>query len=454
MRKRMILTLVLAAVLLVTSGCGLIVKDAEVDKQTVIVEVAGKSITKQEVTDAANSMLGYWSYYYSMSGYPFDMTDADTISEAQDSAIDGLIQTAVVEQKEREMGFLDFTDEELAAMQATVDEAHQDYFDTTKTNYFADTELTGEALDQAVEARMAELGYATREEALESEKTNAAYDKLKAEVVKDVAVTDEEIQTDYDAKLENAKARYLSDLSAYGTDVSNGATIYYVPAGYRYVKHILLKLAQEDSDAISELEAQKGEKDAQLANVQASLSELPADATTDTEEQAASRKALDETKATLDEEIAQLQKQIDERNEAAFAAIQPKVDEVLQKLAEGGDFDELVATYGEDSGMTVSPAKEQGYLVCEGYTGMVEPFVTGAMALASVGDVSPAVRSTFGVHIIKYESDVAEAETPIEDVRETIMSSLLTTKQDTAFNEQLDAWVTEANAKIYKDRMK
>ena len=267
-------------------------------------------------------------------------------------------------------------------------------------------------------------------------------------------MTEEEIKADYDTNLGNAKAKYLSSLSAYATDVSNGATVYYTPAGYRYVKHILLKLAQEDTDALTALQSDMTEKTTQLSNVEASLAELPADSATDTEEQAASRKGLDETKATLDTEIADLQKQIDERTEKAFAALQPKVDEVLQKLAEGADFDELIATYGEDPGMTVSPAKEQGYLVCEGYTGMVEPFVTGAMALKAVGDVSPAVRSDYGVHIITYVSDVAEAETPLDNVRETISAALLSTKQDEAFTAQLTTWTTEANAKIYKDRLK
>ena len=46
MGKRVTLAWMLVFALFVTSGCGLIVKDPQVDKQTVIIEVAGKTFTK------------------------------------------------------------------------------------------------------------------------------------------------------------------------------------------------------------------------------------------------------------------------------------------------------------------------------------------------------------------------------------------------------------------------
>ena len=46
MRKYALLVMVMALILAFTSSCGLIVKDAEVDAQTVIAEVAGTTVTK------------------------------------------------------------------------------------------------------------------------------------------------------------------------------------------------------------------------------------------------------------------------------------------------------------------------------------------------------------------------------------------------------------------------
>ena len=49
MRKYALLVLLMAFIVAFTSSCGLIVKDAAVDAQTVIIEVAGKTIVKADV---------------------------------------------------------------------------------------------------------------------------------------------------------------------------------------------------------------------------------------------------------------------------------------------------------------------------------------------------------------------------------------------------------------------
>ena len=76
-----------------------------------------------------------------------------------------------------------------------------------------------------------------------------------------------------------------------------------------------------------------------------------------------------------------------------------------------------------------------------------------AMALANVGDVSEPVRSEYGIHIIKYVSDAVEGEVGLDAVRDALETEVLTQKQDEAYNAAVEAWVEEADAKIYKDRM-
>ena len=450
MRKRVFLAVLMVAAIALTTSCGLIEKNEEVDQQTVIIDVAGKQFTKAEVQQAVASTLSYQSYLYSMYGMNFDATSADTISAAQDNAISTLVQSAVLEKKEAEYGVDQFTDEELATLQQTVDSNYQTYMDSVKTNYFADTELTGDELDKAIEAKMTELGYSTKDDMLTSEKSSSAYDKLKAEIVKDVAVTDDEIQTEYDSKLAAAQASYASNLSQYGTDVQNGTTIYYRPAGYRYVKNLLRTLGEEDSKAISDLNTQITDKQSQLDTANTSLAALPEDAATYTEEQAKDREALTASVTTLTAELADLQSQLDSKTEAAYAALQPTIDEILAKITAGEDFDKLIEEYGQDTGTANHP---DGYLVCAGDTAYVAPFTEAAMALEKIGDVSPATRSTYGVHILKYVSDVTEGAVALDEVKDALSASLLTTKQDSLFNTTLEQWVTEANAKTYKDRL-
>ena len=146
---------------------------------------------------------------------------------------------------------------------------------------------------------------------------------------------------------------------------------------------------------------------------------------------------------------------ISPEEEAAYAALQPTIEEIQGKLAEeGADFDALMEEYGEDTGMQSEPAKTNGYPVCEQSTNWVEEFRTAAMALAKVGDISEPVRSTYGIHIIKYVSDAVEGPVAFDEVKDTIESSLLSTKQDETYNAAVDAWVEAANAKVDRDALK
>ncbi len=453
MRKRVIMAFVLIAALVLTSACSLIVKDEEVDKQTPIVEVAGKTFTKDEVNLQTQNMLDYQEYLYSMYGMSFDRTDASNISAAQDSAIDGLVQQAVLEQKATELGLDQLTDEETAAIQESAQSTYDSYVQSVTSAYFADTELTGDELTKAVEEQMAALGYPTLEELVENERLNTVLEKVEAEAVKDVTVSEEEIESEYAARVESAKSSYENSPSTYGTDVSNGNAIYYVPAGYRYVKHILIQFAQEDQTKLDELESSISAKQSELNVAQTSLADLGEDASQDDENTAKNRTELAKTVDTLTAEIADLQSQLSAAKEAAYTAIQPKVDEVLAKLAAGEDFDALMEQYGEDPGMQQSPAKETGYAVSADSTNWVPEFTEGAMALTKVGDVSEGVRTDYGIHIIKYVSDAQEGETGLDSVRSELESELLSQKQNEAYTAAVDKWVEEAQAKIYKDRL-
>ena len=327
------------------------------------------------------------------------------------------------------------------------------YSARTDKEYPADAPLEGEALDAAVEAKMAEYGYPTRDELLTYETESTVLEKVYDEAVKDVTVSEEELQEAYNTHVESAMTTYGNSPSSYGTDVQNGSTIYYVPAGYRYVKHILIEFTDEDSDTISDLESQISEKQTELTTAQNSLTDLGEDASADDEATAQNRATLTETVDTCTTEIADLETQLADAKEAAYAAIQPTVDEVLEKIAAGEDFDALIEQYGQDPGMESSPAKEDGYPVSADSTNWVTEFRDAAMALANVGDVSEPVRSDYGIHIIKYVSDAVEGEVGLDAVRDALESEVLTQKQDEAYNAAVEAWVEEADAKIYKDRL-
>lgn len=460
MRKYAILVVLVALVVAFTSGCDLIVKDEEVDAQTVIVEVAGTTIVKSEVEAAAQNYMDYQSYIYSMYGMSYDETDEDHITAAQEYAISALIEEAVTAEKASEYGTDQFTDDELASITESVDETYNSYLSAVQSYYFADTELTGDALEEAVQAKLVELGYSTEEEMIEQEKQDEAISKLKEEVVKDVTVSDDEITDEYATNVSSAKSTYTSDLTQYASDVDDGSIIYYVPDGYRYVKNLLIKISDEDSNTIDTLTSDLSDAQSSLESTQEALDELNTDADSDTEmtdeELASQQKSLDELTAqleTLNTEISDLTEQLATATEAAYMAIQPTVDEVEAKLAAGEDFDTLLEEYGEDTGMQTEPTKTTGYLVCEGMTTYVDEFMTEAMALSKVGDISDPFRTDYGIHILEYASDVESGDVLLSAIKDDIEAELLSDKQDTLYDETVQQWITDAGAKTYTKRM-
>lgn len=448
MRKKAILAFMLAAALLLT-GCALVEKDQAVDDATPIIQLGDKTITKVQVSNALEYQLYNTSMMYSYYGMSFDPTDATVRAQALDDVVNGLTQQLVKEKKAAELGFDTFTEEEDKAIRETAQKNMDSDKETVKANYFADTKLEGEALDIAIQEKMTELG-ATFDSYYESAKATATEKKLRDSVISGISVTDEQIKGDYDSRVAEAKSTYTSNLSAYGSSVNSNADVYYAPAGYRYVKHILRKFPDETQTSLTNLQTQLSDKTSQISTLDSSITALGDTVAQDDPK----RTDLNAQKSALEQAKADLQAQYDKTLEDAYAALQPKVDEVLGKIAAGEDFDALMETYGEDPGMQTSPQKETGYAVCAGFTSFDPAFTEAAMALKQVGDVSPAVRGQNGIHIIKYVSDIAEGAVPLDTVKEKISSALLTGMQDDAYTAKVDEWVAASGVKVYKDNMK
>jgi hypothetical protein len=448
MRKKAILAFMLAAALLLT-GCALVEKDQAVDDATPIIQLGDRTITKVQVSNALQYQLSYTSMMYSYYGMNFDPTDATVRAQALDSVITGLTQQVVKEKKAAELGFDTFTDEEDKVIRDTAQKNLDTEKESVKTDYFADTKLEGEALDTAIQEKMTELG-ATFDRYYANDKLTETEKKLKDSVISGITVTDDEIKSDYDTRVADAKKNYESNLSAYGSSVNSNADVYYAPAGYRYVKHILRKFPADTQTALTNLQTQISDKATQITTVDSSITALGDTVAQDDPK----RTDLNAQKTALEQAKADLQAQYDKALEDAYMALQPTVDEVLGKIAAGEDFDALMATYGEDPGMQASPQKENGYAVCEGFTSFDPAFTAAAMALKQVGDVSPAVRGQSGIHIINYVSDIAEGAVPLDTVKEKISSELLTGMQDDAYTAKIDEWVAASGVKVYKDRMK
>lgn len=408
MRKRVFLALMLVLALLAATGCSQVANEKAADPQAPAAEVLGKTITHGDVNAQTEYLLDYYEYMYSMYGMTFDRTNAEIAASAREAALESLIQNVVIEAKVTEKGLDQFTAEEEAEMAASVEESYKNYSDFIKGYMFSDSELTGDELQAEIDKQMVAMGYGSKEEMLQNERLNRANNKLIDEIIKDVTVSEDEIVAQYNKYLENDKTVYTSSPASYGNDLSNGITPYYAPAGYRNVKHILLAFSAEDQDAIDELNSQ-------IASAE-------------------------------EADVAALQEQLDAATEKAYAALQPAIDEINARLAAGESFESLITEYNEDPGMT---ADSVGYAVSADSVNWVQSFTDGSMALANVGDVSEPVRSSYGIHIIQYASDIPEGEVGLENVRAELEAELLMTKQDAKFAEVVQQWVNEAKPKKF-----
>ena len=103
MRKKALLAAMMALVLLL-SGCALIVKDEAVDNATEIIRMGDQVITNDKVKAQVENQLYYMANQYATYGYNIDTTDPDVIAQAQSAAVEALKNDLALTAKAKELG--------------------------------------------------------------------------------------------------------------------------------------------------------------------------------------------------------------------------------------------------------------------------------------------------------------------------------------------------------------
>ena len=456
MRKKALLALMMAAILLL-SGCALIKKDQAVDDATEIIRMGDQVITKKEVLAQAEQELYDQYSLYSMFGYSYDVSDPENIEAAKNSAVDTLKTSLALTAKAKELGLDQLSDEELESVKTTAQANLDSVIASAKAYVEGGSEMDETALAEAA-AKMAEDAGYTLDAYIAQGTTDAISAKLKEYAVKDVAVTDEEIQAEYDSRVESHKTTYSESAGTWASAANNNSTLYYTPAGVRRVKQILIKFKDEDKTAIDDAKTKLNDANTAVTTAQAKVD--AAQGTVDTEgisdeDKAKAEETLSAAKQELedaDKALLAANQAVTEATDKAFANIDEKADAVLAQLAEeGADWQKIMDENNEDEGMKDN---EKGYAVATGMTNFDAAFVDAAMALEKIGDISPKTKGSYGYYIIRYESDEAEGPVALDAVKETLSSSLLTTKQNDAYEATKAQWVDEAGIKVDLNALK
>lgn len=418
MKKINVLALVLALMLLL-AGCA--------EKDPAVITVNGETMNKSALTEQLDAQIAYnqqlnnlyLSYYGQSAGYP---TDRATVADALATAC---MNTMVALQKAKELGLDQLTEEESAAVKENAQTEFDRIIASIAASDYADLaeeEATGKAIAFAKEKGVDLNSY------IDSETKSMMLDKLQQEMIKDVTVTDEEVQAAYNKRVEEDKAFFDLNPEIFGDYINQSyARPYYAPEGYRYVKHILLQFSEEDLTVIN----QKRDALTMAAGAVGQAKNGQGDVDTAQKEMDAAQAAYEDAKA------------------AAREHLQPRIDEILAlATAEGADFDALVAQYNEDTGMPAA-----GYAICTGYPSFVASFVNDGMALENIGDVSQPSFSDYGCHIIKYVGDLTAGAYESEAGLAEMKADMLYDAQNKVFDEKLAQWVSEADVKIDLDTL-
>ena len=446
MKKKAFLALLLTVTMLL-SGCALIKKDAAVDAKRVILSYNGKDVTKAEVQAQVDYELQQTAYMYSMyyGQNNYDTTDPQAIAAAQEAAVEDIKKDLVLEAKAEELKIADkLTEEDLAAIQEDAKADYDYYLSYAKSA--VDQTLEGDALEEAAKKYLDEREV-TMEEMEKQAKESKILELLRAEIIKDVDVSEDEIKAEYDSKVESAKTTYGENPASYA-NAANSSTIYYAPAGVRRVKQILIKFKTEDQTAIDEANTKVTTATSKVTAAQQILD----GADYSDEEKAQAQTDLEKAQA----ELEAANKEVEELTDKAYANIDEAADEVLKQLADGADWDTLMAEKTEDPGMkTGRDTAVTGYAVAEGMTSFDSAFVTAAMNLKAIGDVSEKTRgASGGYYIIKYVADQAEGPIDYDSVKDTLKSSLLSSKQTSHYNTTVDEWIAAADIKADMNALK
>lgn len=403
-----LLALLLTVMLCVTSSvCA--IAESEPNPADVMVTVNGKEITREKIDVIASNLVASYAQY----GY--DTSDAAFLAVMNQYAVEYAVQLEVMEQKAAEMGFDQFTDEEKAQIAAENAAEWNGIVDMYVTYYGGVTaESTEEEVAAArvnILAMLESMGY-TEAAMLENALENTMFDRVEASMVEGATVTDEEVKALFDEYVKQDEANYKEDVGMYEYMTQYyGETAYYTPEGYRGITHILLEVDQE-----------------LLGNYQALTAEL--------EEQQEAAETAEEGAAAV------TQADVDAAYQAIITSVQPTIDEINQKLADGVAFADLIVEYGTDPGMEQEPAKSEGYSVHMDSIIWDPVFVQAAFSVNNVGDISAPVVGSYGVHIVQYTRDVpAGAVAYTEDIALALHEAALSEKENELFNTTMEAWL-------------
>ena len=409
--------------------------------EDILAVVNEKNVLRSDIQPIYDSLASEYS------SYGMDLSSMEGYIES--IALEYTIQNELWNQKAAENGFDKFSAEEEAEFAAKAQTEWTNIVDQNYTYFLTSTSETPTDQEIAdakamVEQELANQGY-TLDKVAEYYKQSKIQEKIIELLLKDVpALTDEEIQAEYDKRVTQDKESFESSIAAYESASSAGEQgIWYVPEGIRGITHILLKV---DSELLNKYLDAKAQLVAQQTQAEAleeeDIDPLPEETSVTADPAATASPQPTADPAATPIPVPVTQADVDAAHQAVLDSIKDKTDDIYKRLAAGESFAALVAEYGEDPGMQQEPYKTEGYSVHKDFEGFIQEFTQGAFAaeLVKVGDYGQPIVGSYGVHILCYNRDVPSGPKELTEERKGLLLEEMKQARD---NEIIEAAIKE-----------
>lgn len=373
----------------------------------VVAEYNGGQLLSTEVIPVFNDELTTQVF----SGY-----SAEEVSDSVlQSVLSELTAQKLVDAKVRELGLDQIAEEEQRAIHQQAQQQYRDQI--SYYTAFVDREgLSGEEIEKAAEAYMNTEAKVTLESIEAELLAQLPRQKYYDYVVKDVEVTDQEVETTYQEMLQEQQSAYTQYPEEFEYAHTEGQTIVYNPEGYRAVLNLMLAFSS-DEDA------------AQAEALMARLEQL--DPMTQGDEMQA----------------------VDEALNPLFEPLEATANEIVEKLKNGEAFKDLLEQYGTDEMMNTEPLKSQGYYISDQSYLFSTEFIEGSMILETPGQVSAPLRSASGLHLAQYLRDVPAGPVALEQVYDQVRAEALKTRRDAAYASHIEELLEASDVQYYPERL-
>ena len=361
-----------------------------------------------------------------------EVTDEDRQMGVQ-TAIDRFVNIGLVENKLKEKGKNDFTDDEVELMKSA---AQTKYEELWQSLYQRASQSSEEVSEEDITGWLEGEGYtveAIYDEYVMSERNHRAIELF----CPDITLTPSQVDEYYEKQfVAPDRERYKDNVELFESEIVSGNNeAFYIPEGYRYIRQITLDYPKSATASAKALEKRMQNAVNALAQ---RFQKLAVASTT-----AEGWDDLADLRAEYDkanEKVAEAQKAWMEKIKAeAQPLLQETFDAIAEQYEAGIDFKSLIEKYSTDK--TDQNLSKNGYLFHPDSTTWPDAFKEAAMKLEEQGQISEPVYSETGIHILYYAGEAPAGDHVLTDEeKEQLNASALQYFQNERLMELCAEW--------------